>query len=353
MRPAVSIIVPAHNQLAYCRQCIGSIQAHTDTPHKLILVDNGSTDGVSEFFDAVPGATVVHAQTNRGFPGGVNLGLAHAEGHVLLLNSDTIVPQGWLGRLLAALESAKRVGMVGPMSNYVSGPQRIEGLEFGSIDEINAYARQRSETGKGRLLDVDRLVGFCLLIRDSAFEHAGLFDETFGIGNFEDDDYCIRVRRAGYRLCIAEDCFVFHYGSRTFQGMGFDARKLDALLEENEARFKAKWRLQDTGATHTTQVSRQLNREARACFERGDATGALRLLKDAVAACPILEQNYNDLGAVLWSLGERERAFEHFARAVRLNPSYNEALENLRDAAAALGKPVGTEDLLADTRPSE
>ena len=133
METPISIIIPAFNQLEYCRQCVQSILIHTQRPCRLILVDNGSTDGVSEYFDSVPGAMAVHAGRNLGFAGGVNLGLQHAEGHVLLLNSDTIVPRRWLERLEAALLCAEDIGIVGPRSNCVSGIQQIDGLELGSV----------------------------------------------------------------------------------------------------------------------------------------------------------------------------------------------------------------------------
>jgi tetratricopeptide (TPR) repeat protein len=94
------------------------------------------------------------------------------------------------------------------------------------------------------------------------------------------------------------------------------------------------------------QVSLNLNREARACVERGDHREAARLLKEAVAACPILEQNLNDLGAVLWTLGERDTAFECFTRAVKLNPDYAQARANLVDAAQLLDREAEADKLL-------
>jgi len=66
----------------------------------------------------------------------------------------------------------------------------------------------------------------------------GLFDEQFGIGCFEDDDYCLRAIQAGYRAVIAADAFVHHFGGRTFVGSGIDA---GALMSENQQRFRAKW----------------------------------------------------------------------------------------------------------------
>ena len=83
MSDLVSIIIPAFNQLDYCRQCVGTLQRNTEGPYRLILVDNGSTDGVSEFFDNVAGAEVLHLGENRGFAGGVNAGLDAAEYHAL------------------------------------------------------------------------------------------------------------------------------------------------------------------------------------------------------------------------------------------------------------------------------
>jgi len=344
----VSIIIPAFNQLHYCTQCIASIRANTFYPHRLILVDNGSTDGVAEYFDTVPEAIVVHADTNRGFAGGVNLGLDHVEGHALLLNSDTLVPRNWLARQVAALERDTDIGMLGPMSNYVSGPQQIDGLEFTAMSEIDAFADGLAQREAGQLADVFRLVGFCLLIRDRALQTVGRFDESYGIGNFEDDDYCLRVRRAGYRLCIAKDCFVFHYGHRTFLGMGITGEKWTELISENQGKFQEKWDLKPEDRTEAAQKSQALNAEARAAFEEGNPAEALRLLKEAIRAFPRLEANFNDLGAVLWHLGEHERAYDQFVRAVKLNADYSEARENLHNAAEALGRSAEVRDMLAE-----
>lgn len=344
----ISIVIPAHNQLEYCRQCIESIQIGTTTPYQLILVDNGSTDGVGEYFDAVAGATVVHSSTNLGFAGGVNLGIERATGHVLLLNSDTLVPRHWLARLLEALESGDDIGMVGPMSNYVSGIQAIDNLAFTSVDEVNAFSDNLYREARGQLQDVDRLVGFCMLIREEAVKEVGIFDESFGIGNYEDDDYCIRVRACGYRLCAAHGCFVFHYGNRTFFGLGICGESWDELLEENSRRFQAKWNTEPSeDRARQWQQAHELNRQARQTLDGGDLTGAARLFMDAIGACPQMETNFNDLGAVLWQLGERERAYDQFVKAIMINPAFGDARKNLRDAAKVLGRIEESEAIIA------
>lgn len=333
MPAPVSIVIPAHNQLDYCRQCVESIQAHTTYPHKLILVDNGSTDGVAEYFDSVPNATAVHSKTNRGFPAGVNLGLAHAEGHVLLLNSDTIAPARWLERLTAALERSPRIGIVGPMSNCVSGPQYIPGLALANHEEINRFADSRASDFHGRLLDAERVVGFCMLIRDDAFRAVGVLDESFGIGNFEDDDYCLRVRKAGYRVCIAEDCFVFHYGSRTFSALGFDNDGFNALIARNEERFNRKWGT-DSAAPRASQVADGMLQEARELELEGKVAAAIARIRDAVALAPYHAPAYHQLGEVLMRLGSSDQAVEQFRRALRLAPDFEKSRAMLAQIGA-------------------
>ena len=329
MTAPVSIVIPAFNQLDYCRQCLQTLLMHTPQPYKLILVDNGSTDGVGEFFDAIPGATVLHAGKNLGFAGGVNLGMRHAEGHVLLLNSDTLLPRGWLERLLEALHAEPGIGMTGPMSNCVSGSQLIEGLEFASIENITAYADQLAQTKGNAVRDVARLVGFCLLIHEDAFRTVGFFDESYGVGNFEDDDYCLRTLRAGYRLCVAEGAFVFHYGSRTFMGMGLVDDEWKRLIARNATLFEEKWNATNEERSDAVQQSRQWTRRAREALESGRFHDALECYKNAIQAAPALEVNHNDLGVALWRLGDRKRAVICFKRALQYNPDYAEARQNL------------------------
>lgn len=334
----ISIVIPAFNQLAYTRQCLASILENTEGDYRLILVDNGSTEPVSDFFCAIPGAVALRSETNLGFAGGVNLGMAVAEGHVVLLNNDTLVPRGWLAGLSAALESAPDIGMAGPMSNYVSGSQLIPGLSFESLDAINDYAARRRASFSGKVRDVARLVGFCLLIRDRVAAEVGLLDEAFGLGNFEDDDYCVRVLRAGYRLCVDESSFVFHYGNRTFQALGLVDGRWEALLEENAARFGAKWDLKPADRLDEYRESLQINRRAGAALARGELVDSIRGYRDAIAIAPQLARNHNDLAVALWQAGAGGDAFDRLKTAILLEPDFSEARENLRDVAAALGR---------------
>ncbi len=237
-----SIVILAHNQLAYTKACLDSIRFLTDEPIELILVDNGSTDGTDDYFRALAAADdrirLVLNRDNRGFPAGVNQGMRLAGGQqILLLNNDTVVTTGWLRRLLRALHSDPAVGLVGPCSNHVSGPQEVA-AEYDDLAGIDRFAWEYAKTHQGVREETGRLVGFCLLIKLAVLETVGWFDEGFGIGNFEDDDYCLRARRAGFRAVIVRDAFVHHVGGATFAESGVH---YEGLMQANRHRFEKKW----------------------------------------------------------------------------------------------------------------
>jgi O-antigen biosynthesis protein len=238
-----SIVILAHNQLRDTQQCLASIEKHTAQAHELILVDNGSTDGTGQFFRGYAAkhshVRVILNRANLGFAAGNNQGLACARGDaILLLNNDTVVTPGWLERMVAALELYPECGLVGPVSNSVSGPQLVASAHYSSLDQLPKFAAQWCAAHAGQSAEAGRLVGFCLLLRRAVVEKIGGLDPQFGTGNFEDDDLCLRAGLAGFKLRIALDAFVHHTGGQTFKGARIDYR---ASMERNWELFKTKW----------------------------------------------------------------------------------------------------------------
>lgn len=231
-----SIVVVTHNQLAYTRMCVDSVLLRTDESFELIFVDNGSTDGTVEYLRSLSTAKTLFNTENRGFAPAVNQGLQVAQGEqVVLLNNDCIVTTGWLTSLLEALYSSARVGMVGPVSNCVSGEQQVP-AGYPVLAALDGFAWERCKHPE--LCSTTRLVGFCLLFRRSVLEAIGALDERFRIGCYEDDDFCRRALEAGFDLKVARHVFVHHFGSATFKGAGID---LAQILQENSRRFAEKW----------------------------------------------------------------------------------------------------------------
>jgi GT2 family glycosyltransferase/tetratricopeptide (TPR) repeat protein len=240
-----SIIILCCNELDYTRQCLESVLAHTRAPYELVLVDNGSTDGTPAYLEELKGrpgpqrVVVLRNDTNQGFPKGCNQGLAQARGRYLVfLNNDTVVTAGWLEGLIAgALTDWPKVGLVGAVTNASRPPQQIP-VDYADLTGMPAFAARRRRDYAGQSLFVERLTGFCLLARHEVLDQIGGFDEGFGAGFFDDDDLSVRALRAGFRLLVAQDAFVHHYGSRTFTALGIDCLQ---QLRDNYARFHEKW----------------------------------------------------------------------------------------------------------------
>jgi GT2 family glycosyltransferase len=248
-----SIIIPTFNQLDYLRECVESIRRHTDVPFEIIVIDNGSTDGTDEYLRKMSGAVrFKRSDRNIGFAGGVNQGLMMARGTTLLfLNNDTIVTENWLPNLLTCLRSDARFGLVGPVTNYISGDQLIE-TSYGSVEEMHAFAKAYNRSDAGRWTPTDRLTGFCVLMTRDMFRRLGYLDEGFEIGNCEDDDYGLRARLLGAELIIAKDTFIHHAGSKTTKSIADFAR----IYEQNLQFYRNKWG--DTAAL-ADEISRLRN----------------------------------------------------------------------------------------------
>ena len=244
-----SIIIPCWNQLEFTRICLESLFERTGPAWELIVIDNGSADGTAAYLAGLGDTcsmpvTVITNQENRGFPAAVNQGLQAAKGdYLVLLNNDAVVTDGWLDGLIALTKIApdvagSPVGMVGAMSNYVTPPQVVEPVPYRDLEAMHGFAREWKELHRGRWLPANKLSGFCLLMTRAVHEAVGGLDERFGLGFFDDDDLGLRVRKAGFRLLVAQDVFVHHFGNRTMIGNGVDA---EALINRNQAIFLAKW----------------------------------------------------------------------------------------------------------------
>lgn len=240
-----SIIILTHNRWDQTGRCLQSLFDHTRGDYEIIVVDNGSTDDtlmhLRRWADGHPNLCVIANRENKGFAAGNNQGLSIASGeYVVFLNNDTVVTEGWLEGLRSVLERHPKAGLVGPMSNYVSGPQLVRGPGYRRLDDLPEFARSWAEAHRGDVQRVARLVGFCLLARREVIDRIGGFDERFGPGNFEDDDLCIRAQLAGFEAYIARDVFIHHEGSQTFRAAHIDFRE---AMERNWEIFKAKWGL--------------------------------------------------------------------------------------------------------------
>ena len=260
-----SIVIVSYNSLwETTAPCLESIFGLTDYPdYEVIVVDNNSSDGTPDFLarlaESEPRLTCVLNRSNRGFAGGNNDGLARATGSFLvLLNSDTLVTPGWLDKLLRPLKDDAQVGLAGPVSNNTGNEQEIF-ISASAPPEIAREGELWMEAAGGQPVPMERLCFFCVATRREVLERVGPLDEAYGLGFYEDDDYCLRVKAAGYRLVMNEDVFIQHRGSVSFGKVPELTRK---LMRGNRKLLEAKFGL----GRYRTRHPRQRQLELIACY---------------------------------------------------------------------------------------
>jgi GT2 family glycosyltransferase len=259
--PLASIIIVTYNNLSLTRLCLESLLRNTDYPrYEIIVVDNHSLDDTAGFLHfmerSYPHLRVIYNEENRGFAAANNQGLALAKGErLILLNNDTIVPPGWLERLLRHLNETT-VGLVGPVTNFVGNEAKVM-VDYETWHEMEKFARYHCWQHDGQSAEIHMLAMFCLAMRRDVYEKIGPLDEQFGIGMFEDDDYAMRARAAGLQVICAADVFVHHFGQASFSKL-IDTGDYDPLFSRNRALYEAKWNT--TWTPHVNQPLQYINR---------------------------------------------------------------------------------------------
>lgn len=246
--PRVSVIVLTYNNLAFTDACLFSIEAYSDYPDlEVIVVDNASSDGSREWLQrwvdepskAGHARRLILNDDNLGFAAGNNVGLAAATGEVLvMLNNDTYATPGWVRGLCNHLRRDPGLGLVGPVTNNIGNEAKLD-IHYADMVEMIRLAGQHTRRHAGRRLEIPTVAFFCVAMPRSVYERVGGLDEAFGVGFFEDDDYCRRVAQAGWRVACADDVFIHHHLSASFDKLKAEAKQ--ALFERNKAIFEAKW----------------------------------------------------------------------------------------------------------------
>ena len=247
----VDIVVPVYRGLDETRTCLESVLASAPaTPYRLLIVDDASPEPaisayLRELQERDGRVLLLENPVNVGFVASVNRAMqASADRDVVLLNSDTEVAGDWLDRLRQAAQKHGDAATVTPFSNSaeicsyprfcVDSPLPV-GMDTAGVDRLFAA------TNAGRTIEIPTAVGFCMFIRRSCLNEIGYFDtEHFGRGYGEENDFCMRARKAGWRHLLAMDVFVRHAGGVSF---GEEKKKRVQQAQEVLARLHPEYPL--------------------------------------------------------------------------------------------------------------
>lgn len=216
--PRVSIVVLNWNSYEVTRDCLASLRALDYSNCELVLVDNGSSDGSGErLANEFSEARLIRNEENLGFTGGNNVAirdvLLRGANYLLLLNNDTIVAANFLRELVHVAEGKREIGLLNPKILYYEPSDRIW-YAGGVYRRGWSFAKHlgvgQRENGKySEVREVSFATGCALLIRAEAFVKVGLLDNSFFFG-FEDLDWCVRARKAGYKAVYVPSAVVWH-----------------------------------------------------------------------------------------------------------------------------------------------
>lgn len=236
----VLLIVPVYGGGQFLGPFFKSLFANTTTPYRLVVVDDGNADpavmGVLEELRTRGNIAVIRQSRNLGFVEAITAGFTLWRGeHVVLLNTDVVVPPGWLERLIAPLEDDGKIASTTPFSNsgsicgFPSMPEDNPlylGLDTDVIDGV-----MRCLDGNALRLPIPTGVGFCMGMSAHALRRIGFIErETFGIGYGEENDWCRKAVNAGFVNVQVPNLFVFHH-----HGASFSSEQKSRQLERNLA----------------------------------------------------------------------------------------------------------------------
>lgn len=226
--------------------------------YEIILIDNKSQEHLDEKLFSAPDLKMIKNSENIGFAKAVNQGIRIAQGDfILLLNSDVLIRENCISRMIAYLADHKDAGLIGPRYLFPSGkPQAGSGRFPGLLSEFlrlfkmynlisSATIMSLKEINDDRIRDVDWLSGGCLLFPKRLIDKIGYLDEKFFLGG-EDFDFCFRAKNAGFQAIYYPKSEVIHYhgyssgGTGTVERIKHDRDGIDYFFEKHFPRCKIK-----------------------------------------------------------------------------------------------------------------
>jgi len=335
----IDVIIPVYKGLRATRRCVESVLGSPQsTPFEIVAVDDASPDPeIASYLDDLDGRgriTLVRNERNRGFVQSVNLGMSrHPDRDVVLLNSDTEVANDWLDRLRRTACGQSDVGTVTPFSNSATiCSYPFEGWAGGLPGTLGLAALDRlfATANAGRTVDLPTAVGFCMYIRRACLDQLGLFDaDRFGRGYGEENDFCMRAAKAGWRSVLAGDVFVFHEGSVSFsadrEALQETAARTLAGMHPDYLRKVRAFVIRDPlgalrEAVDDARVARGADEQREVLAERA----VERKLLNARLAAAVAESDERE--RVIATLGEELAGRDHAITELRAGLSHAEAL---------------------------
>ncbi len=235
----IDLLIPVYNGFEYLKPLFESLMLHTSVDYRIIVCDDCSPDErvwnllqKIKKNDTENRMVLLQNQQNLGFVKTVNRLASLAENHFVIVNTDIEVPPGWLERLMYPIVSMSGVATTTPFTNagticsfpkYLEDNTMIEGKNVKDVDAVFQHVNFEST-----FIEIPTGVGFCMGINKNVVDKIGMFDEVFGKGYGEENDFCQRAIKVGYRNLHVTNLFVYHK-----HGGSFSSKTKKKLIKDN------------------------------------------------------------------------------------------------------------------------
>jgi GT2 family glycosyltransferase len=211
--PLASVIIVNTNERHHLERCLPSVCNQSYPAYDVIVVDNNSTDGSTEYIsEHFPEVRLIQSRENLGYPGANNLGIEHATGeYIVILNPDTVVDHRWLEELVSALEGDPSAGLATSKILMLRDPQKINacGNDISLTGLTYCRGINNPSTGFTEPAYVSAVSGASFIIRRSVLDEIGIFDPEF-VAYLEETDLSLRGHLAGHRSLYVPASIVKH-----------------------------------------------------------------------------------------------------------------------------------------------
>ncbi len=244
INPKVSIIIVNWNGLEDTIECLESLKRITYPNYEVIMVDNASANNEAQILQEKFGdyLYLIQNDKNYGFAEGNNIAIRYvqdisAPDYVLLLNNDTVVHPHFLDELVSVAESDSSIGIAGPKSYFYSAPDIIQ-FTTAKLDLWRGLAthvgvREIDSGQYNYIQDTDYCWGSCFLIRKAVIYSIGMFDISY-FAYWEETDYCMRAKKAGFRIVYCPQAKIWHKGWTRIWDKNFEVSKLTTAIYYKE-----------------------------------------------------------------------------------------------------------------------
>ena len=311
----IDIIIVTYNAKEKLKRCLQSLRRYTHTfDYRLTIVNNNSSDGTAEYLERYNAKiNIINNKKNLGFSKAANTGLKNATNkYIALLDDDVEVSKGWLDKLYNQMRNKPKAGIVGCKILFPDKRVFCSNIFIANkmFKELGKYEIDKGQ--RDYIREVDAINGSCWLMRKELIKRVGYFDERFFPSQYEDIDYCIKTRLAGYKIIYNGEIKIIHH--HLLRDGGEEQNK------KNIQKFLKRWKdlsmfpLKDSHPVDKC-IARGLG-----CLKKRRFKQALLEFKRAESIDKRFSEPFH-MGIALEGMGKYNDAIQQFEKALSLNSS--------------------------------